>query len=170
MKAILAILFLAVACCGAAETNRTGAPVLNAHQQFYVNYRAQRARLQRAVSDLDTAIAKEELINRKKSEAGQSKSITTEAYNMGRRRAVINQEIAALDVARLEYEKKHPDAAAFANAPVVRVESEQQPQPPILISGARVPPTNSAQPPQRFPVRRVNNLQRSGLQRVESPP
>jgi len=148
MKAILATICLAVACCGAAETNRADMAPLNAHHRFYINYRAQRARLQRGVSDLDTAIAKEELINKKKTEAGQGKAITTEAYIMKNRRDAIAREIAALDVARLEYEKKHPDAAAYANAPVVHVESEQQPQPPIIISGARV------SPPQRAGARR----------------
>lgn len=140
MKAILAAIFFSVACCGAAEVQGTGTPPLNAHQQFYVNYRAQRARLERGVSDLDTAIAKEELINKKKGEAGQFKSITTEAYNLKNRRAAISQQIAALDVSRLQYEKKHPDAAGFGNAPVVRADSEQQPQPPIIVQGRRVSP------------------------------
>jgi hypothetical protein len=140
MKAILAAIFLAAACSGAAETTRTNTPHLNAHQQFYINYRAHRARLERGVSQLDTAIAKEELINKKKLEAGQAKTITPEANSMRNRRAAITQEIAALDVARLEYEKKHPDAARYANASVVAVDSVQQPQPPVLVPGVRVNP------------------------------
>jgi hypothetical protein len=121
--AVFALLLFSITV-SASETNLTsradpGGAVtvtnLNGHQRFYVNYRAQRARLEKSLSDLvqaRTAQTKEADLRSAAGVAPAGPNFPNPSF--AQRKKAIEQQLAALELSRVDYEKRYPAAAQYA--------------------------------------------------------
>jgi hypothetical protein len=108
-------------CTVGADTNSLTMTNLTAHQRFYVGYRAQKARLEAELAQAQESLTAEELLLKKKMEAnsGLVPGVTKGKRDAEVRVARIKSGLAKLDLARLQYERRYPEAAQFANSPPV---------------------------------------------------